>query len=313
MTPASRSRAVREVVESVLALAQADRLDEAETLCRNHLAASADDVNLVAMLGALLIRRCHYTEAQNYLERAIELEPKFAKPHEDLAALYLTTGRPSEAIARFQTAIALDPRQASAYYGLATALERSGRGKEAEVARNRFLALSPGGKALEEAARLRLAGHIDRAEAICGEILSKESRNVSALRLLAKICADSQRDAAAEGLLRRIMSIAPDYLLAYKDLAWLFLERSRFPEAVAMLEKAVALRPDAADLHQALADTLAIVGRSADALAAYDGVLGLQPDSPRALLGRGHMSRIRAAGGVHCSLPTLCDGSAGCR
>ncbi|MDZ7644375.1 MAG: sulfotransferase [Woeseiaceae bacterium] len=292
MTATSHPGSARDAVEAVLALAQADRLDEAEALCRQHLAASRDDVNLVASLGALLIRRGRYDEARQTLQRAIELEPKFAKPHEDLGALYLATGRPADAIAPFETAIGLEPRQASAYYGLATALERSGRGAEAEAARQRFLARSPGSKALAEAAKLRQAGHSDRAEALCGEILAKEPRNIHAMRLLAKICADSQRDAPAEALLRRIISIAPDFLPAYKDLVWLFLERSRFHDAVTMLEKAVAISPDAAELHQALADTLSIVGRSAAALAAYDKVLELQPDSPRALLGRGHMSRI---------------------
>ncbi|HEX7719615.1 MAG TPA: sulfotransferase, partial [Woeseiaceae bacterium] len=141
-------------------------------------------------------------------------------------------------------------------------------------------------------AQLRLAGQTGRAESICGEILAKDPRNIHALRLLAKICADTQRDAAAEGLLRRIISVAPDFLAAYTDLASLFLERSRLHEANTMLDKAIALKPDAAELHQALADTLSIVGRSAEALAAYDKVLAIQPDSPRALLGRGHMSRI---------------------
>ncbi len=292
MTGASRPKSVRGIVESVLALARADRLDDAESLCREHLAALPNDVNLMATLGALLIKKSRYDEAHKCLERAIELEPRFAKPHEDLGALYLASGRPADAIASFETAIKLDPQQASAYHGLATALERSGRGEEADAARKRFLALSPGSKALAEAAQLRLAGQTGRAESICGEILAKDPRNIHALRLLARICADTQRDAAAEGLLRRILSLAPDSLFAYQDQARLFLERSRFHEAITMLDEAVSLRPDAADLHQALADTLSIVGRSAEALAAYDKVLALQPDSARALLGRGHMSRI---------------------
>ncbi len=292
MTAASRPGSARDIVESVLALARADRLVDAESLCRDHLAELPDDVNLVATLGALLIKMSRYDEAREYLERAIDLAPSFAKPHEDLGALFLASGRPADAIASFETAIKLDRQQASAYLGLATALERRGRGEEADAARKRFLALSPGGKALAEAAQLRLAGQTGRAESICGEILSKDPRNIHALRLLAKICADTQRDAAAEGLLRRIISVAPDFLVAYKDLARLFLERSRFHDAITMLDRAVALSPNAADLHLALADTLSIVGRSAEALAAYDKVLALQPDSSRALLGRGHMSRI---------------------
>lgn len=292
MTAAIEPRSAQDVIASALALARADRLDEAERLCRGHLAGLPDDVNLVALLGALLTRKGAYDEAQQYLERAIGLEPQFAKPHEDLGALYLATGRPADAVAAFETAVELDPRAASGFYGLATALERGGRRAEAEAARARFLALSPGNKALSEATKLFIAGQTDRAENICGEVLATEPRNVHATRLLAKICADTHRDAAAEALLQRAISIAPDFLLVHTDLAWFFLERSRFHDAVTLLEKAVAIRPGAADLHQALADTLSIVGRSAEALAAYDSVLELQPDDPRALLGRGHVLRI---------------------
>jgi tetratricopeptide (TPR) repeat protein len=292
MTAAIGTRSVQDIVDSVLALARSDRLQDAENLCRDHLAGFPDEVNLVALLGALLTRQGRYDEARKSLERAIELEPRFAKPHEDLGALYLATERPADAIAAFEAAIGLDSGQPSAFYGLATALERSGRREEADLARARFLALSPLGRAVSEAAKLHRAGQADRAESICGEILAKEPRNIQALRLLARISADKRRDDAAEGLLRRVLSIAPDFFLAYSDLAQFLLERSRFQEAVAMLEKAVAIRPGAADLHQALADALSIVGRTAEALLAYDKVLELRPDDPPALLGRGHMLRI---------------------
>ncbi|MEX2497145.1 MAG: sulfotransferase [Woeseia sp.] len=288
----SRPKSAKDVVDSIFALARAERLDDAEALCRDHLAALPDDVNLVAALGALLMRKGGYDEAQKHLERAIELEPRFAKPYEDLGALYLVTERPRDAIAAYESAIGLDSRQASAFYGLATALERSGRREDAEIARLRFLALSPGGKALSEAGQLFLGGQTDRAERICGEILAKEPRNLHAMRLLARICADSRRDAAAEGLLRRVISIAPDFSLALRDLAWFLLERSRFHEAIETLKSAVNIPSGTADLRQALADTLSIVGRSTEALAGYDSVLELQPDDPRALLGRGHMLRI---------------------
>ena len=292
MTAAAGTRSVQEVVDGALTLARADRLDEAEKLCRDHLAGLPDDPNLVALLGALLLRKGGYDEAQAHLERAIELEPRFAKPREDLGALYLATQRPDDAVAAFEAAIGIDPRQPSAFYGLATALERSGRHEEAARARAAFLALSPAGRAVSEAAKLHHAGQSDRAESICGELLAQDPRHVHALRLLARISADKHRDAAAEGLLRRLLSVAPDFSLAYSDYAHFLLARSRFQEAVAMLEGAVALRPDDANLHFALADSLSVVGRSSEALAAYEKVLELRPDDPGALLGRGHMLRI---------------------
>lgn len=292
MTAARPPEAAKAAVESALGLARAGRFDEAVAQCREALAARADDVNLVAALGAILLRKGEYEPAREQLKRAIELEPRFPKPHEDLGALHLATGRPELAIAAFESATALDPRQASAFFGLATALERAGRRREAEVARSRFLELSPGGRKLAEASRLRLAGELERAERICGEILTKAPRDIHALRLLARISADRQRDAAAEGLLRRIVSLQPEFIPAYTDLAHLFMERSRFREAADALQQAVAIRTGDAGLHLALADTLSIIGRAEAALSEYEQVLALQPGHPRALLGRGHMLRI---------------------
>lgn len=291
MTP-DQVMSAKAVVESALGLARAGRLDDAAALCRERLEREPDDVNVLGVLGAVLLKARDYDAARGCLIRATELEPDFAKPFEDLGALYLATGRAAEAVACLERATALDPGQASAFFALSTALERSGRQREAEAARSRFLELSPGGRKLAEAARLHLAGETERAERICGEILAKEPRNLHALRLVARISADRQRDGAAEGLLRRIISLAPDFLPAYTDLAQHFAERSRFVEAAAMLQQASAIRPDDAGLQLALGDTLSIVGRSAQALAAYRKVLELQPDHVRALLGSAHMLRI---------------------
>ncbi|MEX2125184.1 MAG: sulfotransferase [Woeseia sp.] len=292
MMAAPPPKSAKAVLESALALAGAGRIDEAITLCRQGLEERPDDVNLVAVGGAILLKKGEYEAAREQLIRAIKLEPRFAKPHEDLGALYLATGHPELAVGSFEAATALAPHQAPAFFGLATALERSGRHREAEVARSRFLELSPGGRKLAEAARLRLAGELGCAERICGEILTKAPRDVHALRLLAGISSDRQRDTAAEGLLRRIISLRPDFVPAYTDLTHLFVERSRFHEAAELLEKAAATRSDDVGLHLALADTLSIVGRSAAALSAYEKVLALQPEHPQALLGCGHMFRI---------------------
>ena len=292
MTAADPPEPARATVEAALALARAGRLDDAVALCDRALGAGPADVNLLAALGAILLKKGEHESARGYLSRAIELEPRFARPHEDLGALYLATGQPELAIGEYEAATALDPGQASAFFGLATALERSGRQRDAEVARSRFLELSPGGRRLAEAARLRLAGEAERAERICGEILVKSPRNIEALRLLARISADRQRNEAAIGLLRRIVSLRPDFVPAYTDLAHVFTERGRLREAAEALGQAVAVRADDVSLHLALADTLSVIGRSDAALSGYDRVLALQPDHPRALLGRGHMLRI---------------------
>jgi len=249
----------RQAFDNAFSLITAGRIEDAEKSCRDALGRLPEDVNLLGLLGAILLKRGRIDEAESVLLRTVALEPAFAKPHEDLGTLYLQRNKPEEAVTSFETAVKLD-RQPSALLGLATALSRCGQSK--------------------------------RAEKICGEILSKDSQNIRALRLLATIASDHERHTAAEGLLRRIVELAPDFQPGYGDLAAFLMERSRFHEAVAVFEKAIELRPDQAGLHQRLADTLAIINRPQAALGGYERCLALEPGNLPALLGRGHMQRI---------------------
>ncbi len=282
----------REAVDHAISLIASGRIEEAEQSCRDSLLQLPGSVNLLGLLGAILLKRGRTDEAESVLLNTVALEPAFAKPHEDLGALYLQRNKAAEALPCFETAVRLDPGQASALLGLATALARCGRQAEADAAQERFLALSPVGRALAEATQLRRDGEAKRAEKICGEILSKDSQNIRALRLLAKIASDDARYAAAEGLLRRIVELAPDFHLGYDDLAGFLVERSRFHEAVGVLERAIALQSAKAGLHRMLADTLSIINRPLDALRSYERCLALEHGHLPALMGRGHMQRI---------------------
>ena len=283
---------VRQTMDNAFSLIASGRIEDAEQVCRDSLDRLPGSVNLLGLLGAILLKRGRTTEAESVLLRTIALEPAFAKPHEDLGTLHLQSNKAADAIPFFETAVRLDPAQASALLGLATALARCGRQAEADAAQERFLALSPVGRALAEAAQLHRDGEAKRAEKICGEILSKDSQNIRALRLLAKIASDDARYMAAEGLLRRIIELAPDFQPGYSDLAGFLAERSRFHEAASVLEKAIELRPAQADLHRMLADTLSIINKPQAALQSYERCLALEAGHLPALMGRGHMQRI---------------------
>jgi tetratricopeptide (TPR) repeat protein len=283
---------LRKLVEDALTLAASGRTGDAERLCREALVGRPDDFNVLAALGAILLKAGRTKEAEGLLRKSIELEPGFAAPHEDLGSLYLQNGMADQAIPYFEIACRLDPRRPSALLGLATALERAGRAAEADAARQRFLVLSPIDRALQDAATLMREGDAKAAEKICGEILSKDSKNVRALRLLAEIAAADGRVAAAEGLLRRLVRLAPDFHPGLVDMAEFLASRSRFHEAVEFFGKAIELRPDLAELHLKLADILVTINRPAEALDAYQGCLALSPDRYHALMGLGHMQRV---------------------
>lgn len=282
----------RQAVEEVVRCISDGDIERGMSLCRSKLESAPDDVNLTALLGAILLKSGQVNDAERYLQRAIVLEPEFAKPHEDLGALYLAGDEAVRAVPFFERAIALGGPLPSAVKGLAVALQRSGRTEEAEIVRAKYLADSVASPALARAYALRASGDPQAAEALCQELLKKEPDDVAVLRLLAFIATDDERYNAAENLLRRILGLLPESTSAAHDLARFLGSRGRYPEAIELLEPVSEGDKEYPDVQQTLGDMLGIVGRSADALAAYDNCLAIRPNDSPALLGRAHMLRI---------------------
>ena len=283
----------KDPMERAFRFINAGQIDRAEQLCRQVIEEEPENINILGMLGAILLKLEKIDEAEKYLLRTIDAAPTFAKPHEDLGMLYLSQNQAECASKYFEKSVQLDPTQASAYFGLANALLKIGKTEEAESAHRKYLELSPGARALAEASRRIKEGQSKRAEEICEEVLKQDPENVEALRLLARIATDDERHLIAEGLLRKIVQMSPNRSVPCMDFGRFLVDRGRIPEAVDLFEKAVELEPSNSETHLVLADALAILGRSADALESYEKCLSFKPDEPSALLGRGHLLRIR--------------------
>ena len=280
-------------IDQVFRLIRGGQMEQAEQLCRQFTESEPDNINMLGILGAILLKQNKIDDAESYLQRTIKLAPSFAKPHEDLGMLYLSQNQAERATEFFEKSVQLDPTQASAFFGLANALLKTGRKEDAESAHRKYLELSPSGKALLEASRLRDNGQAERAEEICQTILEQEPENIEALRMLSRIAVDDERYVVAEALLRKIVGLSPDRSASYEDLGRLLADSGRVPEAVEILGKAVELEPSNASHHLLLADALSMLGRNADAVESYERCLALEPEQPSALLGLGHNLRIR--------------------
>jgi len=282
----------RQQLEDIFRHITNDRLDDAELLCREALLHDEKDINVLGILGAILLKKNELVEAEKTLQSVNELEPAFAKPHEDLGMLYLNQNKPEAAVDCFERATALDASQASAFRGLSTALQQCGRRDEAQVALERYLALSPTSDSIAQARLLHTDGESQRAETVCEDILKREPNNTHALRMLAIIASDDERYVVAEGLLRRIIKLIPESIPAIGELGRFLADRSRFPEAIEILEQAEKQDASNAQLRLMLGDMYLVVGRTSEALRSYEKCLELSPDEAMALLGRGHMLRI---------------------
>ena len=225
---------------AAIALINAGDLAGAEARIRSRLADYPRDVNLQALLGALLIKMNRAAEAETLLRRVLEQAPTFAKPHEDLGHLLVQQGRAAEALPFLERATHLDPKLEKAWFTLGKALAVLGRGADADQAFERCFALSPEHRMMAQAAEHQREGRFEEAEHLYRQLLREYPRNADAMRLLAALALRAGHPDEAERLLERAISIAPDFTTAILDLGRLLKEQDRFKEAIEAFNRAIA-------------------------------------------------------------------------
>jgi tetratricopeptide (TPR) repeat protein len=286
--------APRALFDETLSLIGAGRLAEAETHCLAALEAHPDDVNMQALLGALLVKQDRRVEAEVTLRKVIAAAPDFAKPAEDLGYLLVSTGRAADALPFLERATEIDPSLERGWFNLGKALAMLGRGHEADVAFEKSFELSPERKDMALAAEHQKEGRLEEAERLYRRVLHGNPRNVDALRLLAQIANDAGHADDAEQMLQEALRIAPDFLLALLDLGQLYKEQDRCAEAIGCFDRAISLEPNRVKAHFLRAGTLARASFTPEAIAAYRHCLTLRPTHAGALLGLGHV--LKTAG-----------------
>ena len=275
--------------DEAIVLIEAGRLADAESRCLAALEMHPEDINMRALLGALLVKQDRRIEAEVTLRKVTESAPEFAKPAEDLGYLLVSTGRAAAALPFLERATRLDPSLERAWFNLGKALAMLGRGLEADSAFEKSFELSPERKDMAVAAEHQKEGRLEEAERLYRRVLRDNPRNVDALRLLAQIASGAGHTEDAERMLQEAIRIAPDFLLALLDLGQLYKEEDRFAEAIGCFDRAIGLEPNRFQAHFRRAATLARASFTPEAVAGYRHCLEIRPAHAGALLGLGHV------------------------
>src|SRR5262245_22083224 len=185
--------APKSTFDEVISLINSGELGKAESRVRSTLETYPRDVNMIALLGALLVKLERDAEAEETLRRVIGLAPTFAKPYEDLGFLLLRDDRAADAADALERATHLDPNLENAWYSLGKAYAKLGRGADADRAFERCFELSPEKKLLALAAEHQKEGRLEEAEKLYRRVLRERPRNVDALRLLSSLAYATNR------------------------------------------------------------------------------------------------------------------------
>ncbi|MBV8538915.1 MAG: tetratricopeptide repeat protein [Alphaproteobacteria bacterium] len=229
---------------------RAGRLDEAERLYRQILAADPGHAPALVHLGLIAQANGAVDSAEALLMRALDLRPRLAEAHFHLGNLYRAGRRLAEAGRCYRAAIDCAPAYLEAHNNLGYALVQTGRPEEAAECFRRALAIEP---------------NYEGALTNLGNLLREQGKPDEALPYLQTAATSNPRSAPAQNNLGN----------AYKDLG-------RLDEAIASYRRAIDLTPNSAELHSNLGIVLQKLGDIPDAIVSFRHALALRPKSANA-------------------------------
>jgi predicted O-linked N-acetylglucosamine transferase (SPINDLY family) len=316
------------MIQQALALINQGRLAEAEPLCRAVLKSQPRDFNAAQLLGHIALRRNDYAAAEQWLNRAVAINPGNAAVQSNRAVALLALGRAADALASSERAIALNPAFAEAHSNRGRALCALGEPAEGLACYERALALAPG---LQEAHRGRIGAlqALERHEAALvaadvalrtvpdsaelwsmrGAVLAKLHRAVEALAAFDRALSlrpdfadawnnrgtalrDLRQPEVALQAVARALELRPQFAEALCNLANLRLDAGQFAAAIDACERALAIRSGMVDALSIRGAALRFAHRYTEAAADYRRLLALAPGFEYAA---GHLFWLQAA------------------
>lgn len=195
----------------VIARARGD-LEKAVSFIRRALTIRPDDVSALVNLGGVLRLLGEYEEAISACRKAISLKPASTEAYTNLGNLLMEIKRPHEAVFAFEEVLKIAPPTPNAYLRLGIALAELKRMEAAAEAYEKAVALDPGSAGL----------HYHLGNALLG----------------------MGRDAPASEAFKKAIALDPDFAPAYINLAALLQARGMLREALTVHAELRARQPD---------------------------------------------------------------------
>ncbi|HEY9110840.1 MAG TPA: tetratricopeptide repeat protein, partial [Rhodanobacteraceae bacterium] len=267
------------MLEDLVQLHRAGRLDDAENGYRQLLAENPDSAEVLHLLGILRGQRGDLPDAYKLVRRATELDPGNAACQHTLGEMYLSENRLDEAQQAYDQARQLNPNLAAAHGGLGQVALLRG---DTDTAEGHF--------------RVALRADENDVQALTGlgNIAQMRGDSERALQLLTQAAGlapddpliqtgyaqamldQDMLDFAAKAL-DNALTIKPDYPLAQVLRAEVHVRKGDVAAALPIFESLLARGEQVAAARVGLGDIARAEGRPADAIAQYDEALRVQP------------------------------------
>jgi len=178
---------------------------------RRGLQIAPDNVEILNALGFSLFQQGKSQEAVIELEKALKIDPKHAKAHNNMALASIDIGELEVAEAHYRESLAIEP-QPAIYNDLGFVLERMGLSEDAAAAYRKALELDPKSAAAHYnlGSSLARSGSYGEAERHLRAALAVDPDSAAAHRALAEVLQNLGRGDEARQEMERAQALAPD-------------------------------------------------------------------------------------------------------
>jgi tetratricopeptide (TPR) repeat protein/glycosyltransferase involved in cell wall biosynthesis len=259
---------------------EAGRLPQAEEIYRQILHTHPDHPEALHLSGLAAFQVGKHDEAVRSMGKAIAINPRAPRFHNNLGLALRAQGRLDEAVASLRRAVALEPDYAEAHNNLGVAFGDQGKLDEALASFRRALALKPDYAEATIGLGLTLAAQGKQQEAVesLRRALAERPDFAEAHNNLGILLKNQRKpDEAAESL-RRALALKPDFAEAHNNLGIVLGERGEHDAAAESFRRALALKPDYAEAHNNLGCSQRDGGQRDAAVASFRQAVALKPD-----------------------------------
>jgi tetratricopeptide (TPR) repeat protein len=231
---------------------------DSKTLWTNALACTADNDVAQNNLGLALAGRGQIDAAIPHFQKALGINPVYAKAINNLGNALVNRGQVDAAIAHYQRALEIKPDNAETLNNLGRALARRGQIKAAIAHLQKALEIKPDYAEVHNNLGIALArsGQTDAAIAHLQKALEIKPGYAEAHNNLGNALAGQGQVDMAIAHFQKALEIKPDYEKAYNNLGYAMASRGQIDAAIAYYQQALKIMPDYAAARYNLGQAL---------------------------------------------------------
>lgn len=246
------------------------------------------------LLGVARRRMGDVDGSATLLEALVAAQPNWAIAHYELGLALGARGRGEAAVGALRRALALKKDLPDAWRALGDHLTAMGDAQGADEAYAQHIKFSTSDPRLLEAAAALGENKIAPAEALLREHLKQHPTDVAAMRMLAEVAGRLGRYRDAELLLARALELAPSFLPARHNYAFVLHRAGKSAQALAEADLLLAREPRNPGYRNLKAAICARIGEVGQSIELYESVTSEYPNNPKVWMSFGHA--LRSAG-----------------